>query len=67
MKIESYAVACDACGGKGFIEHELCWKCGGDQRVIVSQERRLLESAINNFVRAGRSFRAAVRGLGVKP
>jgi len=38
---ESYAIPCDACNGRGFIQESedayiLCTKCGGDCRLLVT-------------------------------
>jgi hypothetical protein len=43
-----------------------CDFCDGSHREIrrISEERRLLEAAIDNYLKWSRGFRAAVRGSG---
>jgi DnaJ-class molecular chaperone len=64
MKIESYSVLCDGCYGRGYNGHQLCSKCDGNGHVLVPDEKRTLEAAIDNYRRWAAGFRAAVRRLG---
>jgi DnaJ-class molecular chaperone len=33
--MEPLAVKCDACNGSGYINGEQCWKCDGNERIVV--------------------------------
>jgi DnaJ-class molecular chaperone len=65
MKIEVYSCLCDACHGRGFDDnHVLCPKCNATGAVLIPEEKRTLQAAIDNYKHWAAGFRAAVRKLG---
>lgn len=64
MKIETYSVLCDGCGGRGFNGHTLCAKCDGCGSIVVPDEKRTLQAALESYRKWAAGFRAAVRRLG---
>ena len=58
MQIDSYAVPCDRCAAKGFIEGLLCPKCSGDRSVLITERtsemaKQWYTGALIVFVLAG--------------
>jgi hypothetical protein len=46
--MEAIAVKCDACNGAGYINGEQCWKCDGNERIVVGdvpQPRKVSRTA----------------------
>jgi len=54
---EPFAVTCDSCDGHMFIGHELCPKCNGEGRILITP--------INNERRVTRMWNWLRRQLGI--
>jgi hypothetical protein len=53
-----YAVTCDRCGGKMFIEGLLCDKCHGDGRVLIHEtEVGMASRLVDEFLERLRTWR----------